>query len=438
MAFGLDELDEAIQSQKVTSNLKKTHHLAKEDVYENITIYPLHASGMEGAVIRIDDVTKRVRLEETMIHSDKMRSIGVLVGGIAHDFNNLLVGILGNLNLSSVLIDEDHKAYSLIKKAEKASLRAQDLTSQLLTFSKGSDPVRKSAALESVLTESSTFVLTGSNITCDFIIPSDLWRVDIDAGQISQVVQNLIINAKQAIAGSGLIVMTCTNINRKEDHLPQILKGNKYVQVTISDNGHGIPEEKLGKIFDPYFSIKKEGSGLGLAVCHSIIIKHEGLITAKSKVGKGTSFSFYLPVAEDARTETVVAPFSPKKGSGNILIMDDDKNVCEVASDMLTHLGYDVVIACDGEEAIQMYTDLQKTVSPVDLIIMDLTIPGGMGGQEAAKKILAINSEAKIIVSSGYSNDPVIANHRSYGFAAALKKPFKISEISEVVSFLLS
>ncbi|MCP4338171.1 MAG: PAS domain S-box protein [Desulfobulbaceae bacterium] len=438
MASDLDELHEAIQSQKIAANLKKVRHLASEDVYENITIYPLHASGMEGAVIRIDDITERVRLEETMIHSDKMNSIGVLAGGIAHDFNNLLVGILGNLNLASVLIEEDHKAYSLIKKAEKASLRTQDLTSQLLTFSKGGDPVRKSAALESVLTESSMFVLTGSNITCDFSIPPDLWRVDIDAGQISQVVQNLIINAKQATAGGGFIEVTCININRKRDHLPQILKGNKYVQVTISDTGHGVPEEHLGKIFDPYFSTKKEGSGLGLAVCHSIIAKHEGLITAKSKVGKGTSFSFYLPVAEDASTETVVVPSSPINVSGKILIMDDDKNVCEVASSMLTHLGFDVVIACNGEEAIQMYTDLQKTASPVDLIIMDLTIPGGMGGQEAAKKILAIYSEAKIIVSSGYSNDPVIANHRDYGFAAALKKPYKISEVSEIVSFLLS
>ena len=282
------------------------------------------------------------------------------------------------------------------------------------------------------------FVLTGSNISCDFIIPSDLCRVDIDAGQISQVVQNLIINAKQAIVGGGSIEVTCSNINRKVDRFPQILKGNKYVQVTISDNGQGVPEEQLGKIFDPYFSTKKEGSGLGLAVCHSIITKHEGLITAKSKAGKGTSFSFYLPVAEDANTATDVLPSSPIKGSGKIMIMDDEKIVCEVASAMLTHLGYEVVIASDGEEAIKMYTDLQQTVSPVELIIMDLTIPGGMGGEEAGRKILEIHSEAKIIVSSGYSNDPVIANHKKYGFAAALKKPFQISEISEIVSFLLS
>lgn len=442
MASDLDELHEAIQSQKLTANLKKTRHSAGQKVFENITIYPLQASGMEGAVIRIDDITEIVRLEETMIQNDKMSSIGVLAGGIAHDFNNLLVGILGNLNLSCILLKEDHKAYSLIKKAEKASLRAQDLTSQLLTFSKGGDPVRKSVALESVLTESSMFVLTGSNITCKFNVPPDLWKVNIDSSQISQVVQNLIINAMQAMADNGIdggiIEVTCTNINRKEDHFPQILKENKYVQVTVHDNGHGVPEEQLGKIFDPYFSTKIEGSGLGLAVCHSIIAKHEGWITVKSKEGKGTTFSFYLPAAEDNSTEEIVEHSSPTKGSGKILIMDDETIVCEVASDMLTHLGYDVVTASNGEDAVQMYTDLLRTTSPIDLIIMDLTIPGGMGGQEAVQKILAVHSEAKVIVSSGYSNDPVIANHREYGFSAALKKPFEISEISKIVSSLLS
>ena len=438
IASDIDELNEAIQSQKITANFKKIRHLAGEDVYENITIYPLQASGIEGAVIRIDDITERVRIEEIMIHNEKMNSIGVLAGGIAHDFNNILVGILGNLSLSGLLLEENHKAHSLIQKAEKASLRAQGLTNQLLTFSKGGNPVRKSVALESLLTESSMFVLTGSNVTCEFTIPPDLWRVVVDGSQISQVVQNLIINAKQAMADGGVIEVTCANINRKDHHLLQMLKDDKYVQVTVKDNGHGIPEQQLGNIFDPYFSTKKEGSGLGLAVCHSIIAKHEGWITVKSKEGKGTSFSFYLPVANDTNGETVSEAISHTKGSGKILIMDDEEIVCSVASDMLTYLGYEAVTALNGEETIQVYANLQKTASPVDLIIMDLTIPDGMGGKEAVQKILAINSEAKVIVSSGYSNDPVIANHRKYGFAAALKKPFKISEISERVSSLLS
>ncbi len=437
MASDLDELNEAIQSQKVSAKLQKTRPLTGEDVYENITIYPLHASGIEGAVIRIDDITESVRLEEAMIHNDKMNSIGVLAGGIAHDFNNILVGIMGNLNLSTVFIQEDHKAYPLIQKAEKASLRAQELTNQLLTFSKGGDPVRKPLVLESVLTESALFVLTGSNVTCDLSIPPDLWRVDVDASQISQVVQNLIINAKQAMVNGGVIEVTCENIYRKDYHYLQMLKGEKYVQVTVKDSGDGIPEEQLGKVFDPYFSTKKEGSGLGLAVCHSIIAKHEGWITVRSNEGKGTSFSFYLPVADKAETEVTSKASSPIKGSGKIMIMDDEEIVCAVARDMLTHLGYEVVTALNGEEAIQMYTELYKTDSPVDVIIMDLTIPDGMGGKEAVKEILHIHSEAKVIVSSGYSNDPVIANHEKYGFAAALKKPFKISEMSELVSSLL-
>lgn len=434
----LDELHEAIQSQKVTANLKKSRLVAGTEIYENITIYPLQTSEIGGAVIRIDDITERVRLEEIMIQNDKMNSIGILAGGIAHDFNNLLVGILGNLSLSGVLLEKDHKAFPLLKKAEKASLRAQDLTNQLLTFSKGGDPLRKSVSLESILIESSNFVLTGSNITCEFTIPPDLWRVVVDESQINQVIQNLIINAKQAMPDGGVIKIICVNVKRKDQTFPELLKGERYVKVTVIDSGHGIPEDQLGKIFDPYFSTKNEGSGLGLAVSHSIVAKHDGWITVKSKDGEGTSFSFYLPAAEDSRSEASEKTSFHTTGSGKILIMDDEEIVCNVASDMLNYLGYEVVTAFSGEEAIKIYTSLEQTESPVDLIIMDLTIPEGMGGKEAVQEILTIQPEAKVVVSSGYSNDPVIANHKKYGFAAALKKPFKISEISEIVSTLLS
>jgi len=434
----IDELHKAILSKKVRKSVKKVIHQAGER-YEDITIYPLRSHGMKGAVVRIDDVTERVRLEETMIQNEKMRSIGVLAGGIAHDFNNLLVGILGNLSLARHLLEKSNKASPLLQKAEKASLRAKNLTGQLLTFSKGGDPVRQTVALDSLIKEASKFMLAGSNVVCKYTLPEDLWLVDVDLGQISQVIQNLIINANEAMVAGGVIEVRCENITQHSPSAPQMLMGEKYVQVSISDDGPGIPESLLGNIFEPYFSTKLEGSGLGLAICHSIIGKHDGCITVQSKVGKGTSFVFYLPVAIHAE-QKLSSSFESihKKGSGKVMVMDDEKVVCEVATEMLTHLGYEVVIVSDGEEAIEMYKKLYSTPAPVDLIIMDLTIPNGIGGKEAVHEILAINEKANVIVSSGYSTDPVIANFKEFGFVDALKKPFDLNQLSKVINVFLT
>ncbi len=438
MAPEMDALHEAIQSKKIKVNLKKERYLEGELRYQDITIYPLQSQGMEGAVIRVDDITERVQLEEAMIQSDKMESVGVLAGGIAHDFNNLLVGILGSLNLAEHLIDRNSKAFSLIQKAEKASLRARGLTSQLLTFSKGGDPVRHTAALDSLIKESSRFILSGSNVACQYTFDEDLWMVNIDSGQISQVVQNLIINAKQAMEEGGLIEISCSNISRQSPGFPAVLTGDKYVRVTLGDNGHGIPESILGTVFDPYFSTKKEGSGLGLAVCHSIITKHEGNITVRSREGQGTTFTFYLPAIQVQAEQAELHTQQSVDGCGMVMIMDDEKLVIELTREMLTHLGYDVVSVADGVEAIKVYKSMQSTPNPVGLIIMDLTIPGGMGGKEAVREILAIDSDAKVIVSSGYSTDPVIANYKEYGFVAALEKPFNVEQLSMVVSSNIS
>lgn len=438
MQVEMSDLKEALQTKKIHSHLRKVQDHSGEKQYEDVTIYPLQSNGMEGAVIRIDNVTKRVRLEEAMIQSDKMRSIGVLAGGIAHDFNNLLVGILGNLDLAGYLLEKNSKVYELIKNAEKASQRARGLTNQLLTFSKGGQPVRQAEVLGDIIEESSRFILSGSNVVCNYNIPDTLWLVNVDSGQISQVVQNLIINAKDAMKEGGVIEVRCANIDRQSPQFPPHLIGDRYVQVSIGDSGKGIEESHLGHIFEPYFSTKQEGSGLGLAVCHSIIQKHSGEIHVESEIGRGTRFIFYLPAILGNRLSPVSFESAPSPGSGKIMIMDDEEMVCKLAADMLAHLGYEVIRVSDGNEAIMRYEKELSSPAPIDLIIMDLTIPHGMGGKEAVQEILQLNSAAKVIVSSGYSTDPVIANYKEYGFVAALKKPFDIKLLSQIVHSILS
>lgn len=433
----MSELYEAIRSKEVKEKTKKISVQSMEDRYENITIFPLRANGIEGAVIRVDDVTEREQLEEIRIQHDKLKSIGVLAGGIAHDFNNLLVGILGNIDLASNLIERSNKAYPLLQKAEKASLRAKDLTTQLLTFSKGGHPVRKPVALESLIKESAEFILAGSNVVCKYTISNDVWLVDVDSGQISQVVQNIIINAKEAMEAGGVIEITCENIDRHSIYAHKSLKEEKYVMVKISDTGPGIQKSNLGKIFDPYFTTKQKGSGLGLAVCHSIILKHDGFITVVSTEGAGTTFSIYLPALFSSENIIVEKKYVTKKSSGKVMVMDDEELVRDLISNMLNQLGCETVMASDGEEAVKIYKSLLDSDSPVDLIIMDLTIPNGMGGKEAVQKILEINNKAKVIVFSGYSTDPIISNFKDYGFVNALKKPFKFSELSKVVNAVL-
>jgi CheY-like chemotaxis protein len=354
--------------------------------------------------------------------------LGVLAGGIAHDFNNILTAILGNINLFLNTVELEESARRLLSQAERAAIRAADLTKQLLTFSKGAEPVKETASLAEVIRESATFVLRGSKAVCSFSIPDDLWLVHIDRGQIAQVIQNIVLNASQAMPDGGVVEVTCENEE----------KDQKYVKITVRDSGIGIPANEIDRIFDPYFSTKQEGSGLGLAITYSIIKKHGGRISVQSEPGAGTIFTIYLPLSEGKlekpEHEGNVA-YCPRKA--RILVMDDDKMVRDVAASMLTKLGHTVIQARDGAEAVRLYEESANSDASIDLHIMDLTVPGGMGGQEAAKKILAINSEARIIASSGYSNDPIIANFRKYGFCSAIVKPYSFQGLNEVVNEIL-
>jgi len=394
---------------------------------------------LDGRIVRLEvatDITEKVRTEQELIKAKKLESVGVLAGGIAHDFNNILVGILGNIDLAlhDDRLNDDTR--NLLRNAEKASYQARGLTRQLLTFAKGGEPVKETASLIEVVQESANFVLHGDKTACEFSFPDNLWFVEIDKGQVSQVVHNIILNASSAMPDGGIVEVSFKNADIVHDH--KMLKKGRYVKISIKDHGIGISTDLLEKIFDPYFSTKKEGSGLGLAISHSIIAKHGGHIAAASTPGQGTTFTIYLPASAD---QTIPQDKSVKETiitqTLKILVMDDEEVVRDILKTLLARMGHEEILAEEGREAIDTYQEAIKRSQPIDLIIMDLTIPGGMGGKEAIHEILAIDPKAKVIVSSGYSNDPIMANFRNYGFSAAIAKPYKMSELTNVINQLL-
>jgi PAS domain S-box-containing protein len=388
-----------------------------------------------GLIFAAVDMTERKRMMKEIQRVQNLESIGVLAGGIAHDFNNILTAILGNLSLARLYSPQKDRTYDKILEAEKASERAKTLTNQLLTFSKGGIPVKTTTTIDGLLKESTLFALTGSNVKCEFEIPANLWSVDADAGQINQVIHNLILNADQSMPDGGILSVRAQNIQVEiGQSLP--LKPGRYVKVTVEDHGIGIPQEYLHRIFDPYFTTKSKGSGLGLAMVHSIIKNHGGYVTVESQLGQGARFSFYLP-AVSGKKITCTDEEQPISGSGKILIMDDEEEVRKVSKEILETLGYDSVLTCNGQEAIESYSTAMKTNDPFAGVIMDLTIPGGMGGKEAVKKILFIDPNAKVIVASGYSNDPVMADYRQYGFKGVITKPFTIKDLSLILKKVL-
>ncbi len=386
------------------------------------------------AIVR--DISERKKLEEEMARGDKLNSIGILAGGIAHDFNNLLTAIFGNITLAKMYANRKSEVYKRLEESEKAAERARDLTHQLLTFSKGGAPVKKTISLQELAKESANFVLRGSNVKCEFSFPADLWNVEADEGQISQVLNNLIINATHAMSEGGTVQLYCGNVIVDQSDLP--LEKGKYILISIMDHGTGITKKHLSKIFDPYFTTKKKGSGLGLSTSYSIVRSHGGHITVESFPGIGTTFKIYLPASEGGKLPDCAGDAWFVTGKGRILVMDDEEAVRDVTQGMLETLGYSVTLAKDGAEAIEFYRVAMASGAPFDSVLMDLTIPGGMGGMEAVKRILEIDSKAKAIVCSGYSNDTIMANYNSYGFRAVVPKPYSLKQLSGAISGVLS
>jgi PAS domain S-box-containing protein len=442
----------------------------------------------------LQDVTPRLKLEEDLAKAQKLESLGIVAGGIAHDFNNLLSAIGGNVSLAKLYLKPEEKVFGLLEKAEKASQQATNLTKELMSLSNSGAQIKKRAFLGKLIKETAQISLSNSNVQGEFHIPDDLWPIEVNEGQIRQVIHNFVLNAKEAMPTGGVVTIQAKNITiRSRDELP--LREGKYLKISIEDQGVGIPAENLSRIFEPFFTTKdrngqKETTGLGLAICHSIIKAHDGFITVESEEGVGTTFQIYFPVAlkevkGDNEDLKEIAPEPPKEalretrgegkgegrketspeglkeairaiarkvpqeplkevpaavveippiGQGRVLVMDDEEMVRDIAGKILTHMGLEVEFAKDGVEAIALYRKAMETKNPFDAVILDLTIPGGMGAKETVKKLLEIDPQAKAILSSGYSNDPIIERFRQFGFKDVVAKPYRVSELSQRVA----
>ena len=385
-----------------------------------------------GAVLAVRDITEKHKLEKEIAKIGKIESLGLLAGGIAHDFNNLLTAIIGNLSLAKMEAKGNSACAEILDRIESASQRAVNLTRQLLTFSKGGDPIIKTASIVELLKESVPFLLAGSNVRSDFFVEGDIRPVDIDPDQISQVLHNLVINTLQAMPGGGRLSIRVQNTSDVR-WLP--LPAGRYVRISISDEGVGIPRKHLARIFDPYFTTKEYGNGLGLAITYSIIKKHGGHIDVESNEGVGTTFNVYLRASEAEGTpgDAALPPSAFRPHRGRIMVMDDEEYILDLAVNMLEHFGYEAVGVRNGSEAIESYRQAIDAGKRFDAVIMDLTIPGGMGGRDALLELKGVDPEVVAIVSSGYSNDPVMANFREHGFCGVLMKPYTIEDMINTI-----
>jgi PAS domain S-box-containing protein len=399
---------------------------------------PIRYNGGEihGVVLVFSDVSAQRRLEEELLRARKIESVGLLAGGIAHDFNNLLTGILGNISLAKMFAGADERIVKRLTEAERACQRATGLTQQLLTFAKGGAPVRRTVCIAELLRESTVFALRGSNVRADLAIADDLWPVEADIDQLSQVIHNVLLNAIQAMPNGDSIQVRAENTVISAGSMLRLREGN-YLKISVVDHGCGIPADILPNIFDPYFTTKTHGSGLGLATAYAIVTKHNGYMTATSEVGSGTTFSMYLPASTLHLLPVQEAPIISSHGTGKILIMDDEEAIRDLLSDILTTLGYEVVCTRDGMEAVVAYQRAQAAGQPFAAVILDITVPGGLGGKEAMARLQGLNPQVKALISSGYANDPIMANFAQYGFSGVVTKPYTVERLKHALQGVL-
>lgn len=419
------------------------HRLADGQIRE-VEVYtgPISIDEKVHLYFIIHDITDRKRMEEELVRTHKLESIGVLAGGIAHDFNNLLAIVMGTITLAKISAGEDERIFEELSRAEAACIQARELTSRLITFSEGGGPLKKVQVLDRLLKESAGMALSGSSVRCTFELPENLWPVLIDEGQMQQVVLHLVGNAREAMPEGGTVSICGENVRLQENEIPP-LKGGAYVKWSVEDQGRGISEEHLSRIFDPYFTTKKlgniKGMGLGLAICHSIVKKHEGLILCRTEVGKGTKFTIYLPASPEEKVLSHEEVVTPSEGAkGKILVMDDEETVRQVMGQILNYLGYEVATAEDGEAAVALHREAIDNAQPFDLVILDLTVRGGMGGKLAIQKMRAFEPGVRAIIATGYSNDPTVQSFRDYGFVGAITKPFTLMTLKTVIHDVLA
>ena len=395
---------------------------------------------LAGVVLVFRDITERQRNEAERRKAETLEQLGLLAGGIAHDFNNLLTAIIGNISLASLLLPPDNELTTRLMDAKNASMRARDLAQQLLTFARGGAPIKKTASIGKLIQDTVSFSLRGSHSRSEFSFGADLWAAEIDPGQISQVIGNLVVNADQAMPNGGTLRVTCDNFSYHSDDgsIPDLSPG-EYIRIAIRDEGTGIPEEYLKRIFDPYFTTKPKGTGLGLATTYSIVKNHNGLITVESELHAGSTFTVYLPAA--IHHQLPVEPIGatqPITGSGRVLVVDDEEAIRALVDFTLGHLGYEVTQAATALEGVNIYREKLEAGERFDAVILDLTLPGGMGGKEALKKLIEIDPTVNAIVSSGYATDATMSRYQDFGFRGVIAKPYEAADLGKIVHEVIS
>ncbi len=448
LASSFEELFEGAEQERIGELLKAQGFSTTEDLVDPpfvmgdklimLKFLPIKEED-SGFLVILEDVTEKKRMEARLLQAEKMEAIGNLAGGIAHDFNNILAAILGNVSLAKMRANPADSIFEDLEEVERASWKARDLAQQLLPFSRGGKPIRRPASLPGLLNEICLAAFKHSQIECHVNIADDLWTAEVDAKQVRQALNNLLTNAWRSTPENGVIHVSASNVPEGVE-LPQPLKRGRYVRISIRDNGCFIPREQLQRIFEPYSSPIDTGEGLGLAAAYSIIDQHQGFLSAESKVGEGATFQILLPAyeaKEDAATKELC-----QKGLDDrrykILVMDDEDMVRGVVSKMLEHLGYAVALARRGEEAYELYRNSLEAGDPFDVVILDLTVRGGMGGREIIMDLRKLDPTVKAIVSSGYSNDPVMAHYSECGFSGVLEKPYQVSALESEIRRIIT
>nr|MDA8166013.1 ATP-binding protein [Desulfobacteraceae bacterium] len=384
------------------------------------------------------EIAERKWVEEELIKAQKLESLGVLAGGIAHDFNNILSIILGNTEVIGTVLPPGEEAHEQLSVVKQAAIQARGITQQLLTFAKGGAPIKKVVSMPQFIRECVEFSLRGTNVRAEYSLPPDLWRVEIDESQINQVLNNLAINAVQAMPEGGALVVIAGNEVVSRRASAGLQAGRRYLRIEITDHGLGIPEKNLDKIFDPYSTTKESGSGLGLSIVYSIVKRHGGSITVDSTPGKGSTFIIFLPATDRKQTERPAEVEGARPSQpGRILVMDDEAAVSTIAARMLQRLGHQAETVQDGAEAVSAYRQALAKGEPFDIVITDLTVPAGMGGKETIRRLLEIDPQAKVIVSSGYANDPIMSHFADYGFKGVIPKPYLLEELGKTIREVL-
>ena len=420
----------------------ETIGLKKDGTMFPVEIHPkeLHLKGKRIRTLVVRDLTDQKHMEEEVLKAKNLQSVGTLAGGIAHDFNNLLMAIVGNISLAKMGLRDSEKSSEYLAEAERIALLGKNLTHQLLTFSRGGDPVRRIVSVGNIVRDVTEKILNSPMFRTKYLISEDLYPIEADEDQIRQVIQNVVVNARDAMPSGGTVVIVCDNVRANpQDKLPLIKED--YIRISIHDEGSGIPEDIMSKIFDPYFTTKGMGSqkgvGLGLAISYSIVKKHNGYINVESSPEKGTTFQIYLPAHRTEAADFRVKEHQAHYGKGRILLMDDEEMILKVSQELLQHMGYEVTAARNGEEAVGFYRQALELNKPFDAVVLDLVIPDGLGGKEVMQELAAIDPQVRGIVSSGYLNDPIIQDYKGYGFVGTLTKPYDARELDDKLQHVI-